>query len=95
MNKMEHLLICLAEEAAEMQQAACKALRFGLDDGHPDGQTTNAEDIMKEYTDLIAIMTMLFEAGIIKDFNMDRAIELKREKVLGYMDYARERGTLE
>ena len=94
MNKTEHLLVCAIEECAELQQAVCKALRFGLDDGSPDRQTTNAEDIMKEYTDLIAVMTMLLGEGIIQDYNIDRAIEAKCKKVLGYMEYARKRGTL-
>jgi hypothetical protein len=94
MNRTEHLLICATEECAELQQAISKALRFGLDDGSPDRQTTNAEDIMKEYTDLISVMMMLLEAGAVKDFNMDRAIEAKREKVIKYMSYAKERGTL-
>jgi len=94
MNKTEHLLVCAIEECAELQQAVSKALRFGLDDGHPDKQTTNAEDIMKEYTDLIAVMTMLIGEGLIHDYFMDRAIEAKREKVLRYMVYAKERGTL-
>ncbi len=33
MNKTEYLLVCLAEECAEIQQAVDKALRFGLDVG--------------------------------------------------------------
>lgn len=31
MNKAEHLLTCLAEECAEIQQAVSKALRFGVE----------------------------------------------------------------
>lgn len=94
MDKVEYLLTCLSEECAEVQQAVAKAQRFGLDDGHPDLQTTNAEDIMTELTDVIAVMTMLMEAGAIKDYNMDIAIEAKKARVLAKMEYSRERGTL-
>jgi len=48
MNKTEYLLVCLAEECAEIQQAVDKALRFGLDVGFPGGKTTNAQDISRE-----------------------------------------------
>lgn len=36
MNTTEHLLVVLGEECAEVQQNIAKALRFGLDDHHPD-----------------------------------------------------------
>ena len=94
MNRTEHLLVCVTEECAEITQAVDKALRFGLDDGSPERQTTNAEDIMAEYCDLIAVVMMLMEEGSLKDFNMDRAIEAKRAKVNKYLEYSKARGTL-
>ena len=94
MDKTEHLLTCLGEEAAEIQQAACKALRFGLDDGHPEKTTTNAQDIAKECVDIIAVMELLEENGVI---DIASAIHIKNEKkakILQYMEYAQRRGTL-
>jgi hypothetical protein len=69
MNRIEHLLVCVTEECAEIAQAADKALRFGLEDGSPERQSTNAEDIVKEYSDLVALIRMLFEEGVLKDYN--------------------------
>ena len=56
MNKTEHLLACLAEECAEVQHAVAKALRFGLDDGYPGAASTNAQDIAREFADVLAFM---------------------------------------
>lgn len=95
MNKIEHLLTCLMEECAEVQQAASKALRFGLDDGAPDSITTNADDITGECNDLIAIIEMLEEENIIIKKDHAKAIEQKKMKVRKYMEYARSRGTLD
>ena len=49
MNKLEHLLVVVNEECAEIQQATSKALRFGLYNGHPNKETMNEEDILIEY----------------------------------------------
>jgi len=40
----EYLLTCLMEECAEVQKAATKALRFGLDDRGPDEPFTLVSD---------------------------------------------------
>jgi NTP pyrophosphatase (non-canonical NTP hydrolase) len=94
MNRTEHLLTCLMEECAEVQKAAAKALRFGLENGSPDTQTTNAQDIAKECTDLIAIMEMLEMEHIIKAFRLFPSINEKKVKVNTYMEKAKEWGTL-
>jgi len=86
------------EECAEIQKAAAKALRFGLDDHAPNSSSTNAEDIAIEIIDLIAVVEMLEEEKIIpsiKDNDSLSLIEKKIEKVRKYMDYAKNRGTLE
>ena len=92
MTETEHLLVCLAEECAEIQQAVGKALRFGLQDSYKD--STPAEDIARECCDLIAVLEMLEELGAIKKSRTIRDIEFKMCRVRHYMDYARDRGTL-
>ena len=69
MNNTEHLLTCLMEECAEIQKAAAKALRFGLDDHAPDSGSTNADDISTEIIDLLAVIEMLKEENIISVIN--------------------------
>jgi hypothetical protein len=65
MNKVDYLLVCLAEEAADIQKAACKAIRFGLDNHHPDRKTTNKDDLIKEVMDLQALCLMLSVVGVL------------------------------
>ncbi|TAJ79070.1 MAG: hypothetical protein EPO42_06830 [Gallionellaceae bacterium] len=94
MNRTEHLLACLAEECAEVQHAVAKALRFGLDDGYPGAASTNAQDIARELNDVLAIVTMLEDEGIL-DCPADReAIEQKMARVGEYMGYAIQCGAL-
>lgn len=94
MNSVEHLLTCLSEECSEIQQAVAKALRFGLGDGSPITETTNAYDIAKECVDFLAVLEMLESTGVLKKLSTQELIDKKKLKVLSYMEYARERGTL-
>lgn len=92
MTETEHLLVCLAEECAEIQQAVGKALRFGLNDDYRE--TTPAEDIARECCDLIAVIELLEEAGVIKKTWSIQDIEKKKARVRHYMEYARDHGVL-
>jgi NTP pyrophosphatase (non-canonical NTP hydrolase) len=95
MNKNEHLLTCLAEECAEIQQAVSKALRFGLKGGYPGTDRTNADDIAAEITDLMAVISMCCDAKIIDEpVASKNAFDAKKTKVLHYMEYAESVGTL-
>jgi hypothetical protein len=95
MTEEEHLLACLAEECAEVAHRACKALRFGLDDVQEGHVLTNADRIYLEFHDLLAVMEMLEEAGILSPpLNPEGRIRDKKERVLEYMVYAGQRGTL-
>jgi len=95
MTEIEHLLICLSEECAEIQKAISKALRFGLDDGYPGGKTTNLEDIIKELNDLEGVLQLL-APKIFTFSNFSNSIEIakKKDKVKEFMEYAKKRGTL-
>ncbi|MDR1689831.1 MAG: hypothetical protein LBS21_14685 [Clostridiales bacterium] len=96
MNKTEHLLTCLIEECAEVQKEAAKALRFGLSDHAPDTpKVTNADAIAAECVDLAAIIEMLEEEGIIPALKSPEGMRLKKDKVMKYMKYAANRGSLE
>lgn len=95
MDIKEHLLVCIMEEAAEIQQAAAKALRFGLNDGYPCADTTNIEDLAHEITDLLAVVNLCEQYGI--DFpeigNPDDMAD-KQDRVNKMMGYAQDKGTL-
>lgn len=96
MNEQEHLLVCLAEECAEIQQAVSKALRFGLDDGYPGADTTNAEDIAREIIELSAVVDLCKAQDVFPQAKEAHTIySAKQKRIYEYMQYARETGALE
>lgn len=95
MTRAEHLLACLAEECDEIGKNCMKALRFGLADGYPGSNSTNAEEISRELTDLFAVMRMLVAEGIIPKPDLGGpAITGKQAKVEKFMLYAEGKGAL-
>ncbi len=98
MTGQEHLLACLIEECAEVSHRCCKALRFGIDDKDPTvtQATTERMLISSELDDLLAVVEMLYERGILKRNNSQaEAILAKKEKVLKFMTYAKAAGVLQ
>jgi hypothetical protein len=63
MNRTELLLVCLAEECAQVQHAIAKTLRFSFDDTFPGVTSANAQDIVSEFTDVLAVMELLEDIG--------------------------------
>lgn len=94
MNRKEHLLIKLSEECNELGKAVSKSLLFGLDDGYPESDRTNAQDIKDELNDLFAVAEMLCSEGL--DLKLDNEkIKAKKVKVERWMKYAQERKILD
>lgn len=83
-RREELRLVLLIEEASEVQKAACKAFRFGLDGGqHERGQ--NRRDLETECGDLCAVMDALAAAG---DISWARVLEARArhaEKLRRYL----------
>lgn len=93
----EHLLVTLAEEAAELQKVVAKALRFGLDDTWRDAEYTDSPRILilKELNDLMAVAEMLAQKDTLPWPLMDGdLIEAKKLKVRKFFSYSREQGRL-
>ena len=76
MNSKEHLLVCLMEEAAEVQKAASKLLRFGPCEYSPvdPEMIPNREALAREIYDLKTLVEMLKEQGIIGEYPNDSEI---------------------
>ena len=89
MNRIEHLLTILAEECAEVAKETSKAIRFGMNEVMPGQPLTNRERVLKELQDLWAAVEMLDLQQVDRE-----AIDRKKEKVLKYMEYSRQCGTL-
>lgn len=95
MTRDEHLLICLAEECAEVAQRVSKALRFGLSEVQKDQPLDNAERIVEEFHDLLAVATLLEASGILGHIvPTPSVVEAKRLKIERYFAISREHGTL-
>lgn len=105
MTEQQKLLIHLSEEAHEVSVAssalgirAIKAARFGMDEIQEGQDLTNAQRILKayyaaldEFTDLVAMMEMVFEGNpeITIPSHINRyKIQEKKLKVLEWAKYA-------
>jgi hypothetical protein len=90
-NCIEHLLVCLGEEGAEITQDVSKSLRFGLDDRNilnPTGPT-NRERLIEELNDLLGVASMLVDKGVLpSDWQDEEKQVAKKSKVTKFMRYA-------
>jgi len=93
MTNQEHLLACLSEECAEVIKNVNKALRFGLEDRHPDKTETNFELISHELNDVYGVIELLGEYGVCFTLN-SMQVDAKKKKVKRYMEYARSKGAI-
>ena len=94
MNKREYLLTKLIEECLEVAQRATKALTFGVDEVQPGQNLTNFERLNGEWNDLLATAELLTEEVDLELWRDVSLIRAKREKILKFMAYSRECGTL-
>lgn len=92
MNKTTYLLICLIEEASEVIQRVCKALRFGLEEKQPSQNLNNRERLEYELSDFMSTLQALDKEGlkVYPGPNVD-----KRLKIEKYMAYSQELRILE
>lgn len=65
MTLEEYLLVCLMEEASEIQKACSKALRFGLEHFWDKEGKTNRHAIEEEVADLSGIVERLQKHGTL------------------------------
>lgn len=96
MDRAEHLLVCLAEECAEVSQRVSKALRFGLDESQPGQSMDNRERIIEELQDLFAVVAILHGEQILPYLHVPPEItRAKRDKIEHFMAISREQGVLQ
>lgn len=94
MTRTENLLTILGEECVETAQRVSKALRFTLDEVQPEQDLTNAQRIVYEFNDIVAVMEILQEEGIFEKVIDRDAITKKKIKVVKYLSYSAEIGAV-
>lgn len=104
MNEREHLLTCLAEESSEIiteaaaiQKACSKALRFGESDVNFITNNPNVKEIVHEFIDLLGVMELLYDEGVLErptEEELKAGIKAKKDKVRKYIAVARRSGTV-
>ncbi len=88
MTRKEALLTILSEECVETAQRVSKALRFTCEEIQPGQDQNNAQRIVYEFNDILAVMEILQAEGIIEKVIDREAIDKKKEKVKKYLDYS-------
>lgn len=94
MNRSEYLLIQAGSECNEVAHRASKALHFRLKEIEPGQGFTNAQRLVGEFVDLLAVMEMLEEQGLVQiptGAELDSLIATKKAKVKKYIRYAAEK----
>ena len=71
----------LSEECAEVVVAVSKISRFGIDNFKPDKPKTNREHLEEEVGDVLAMIDILLEKGVISQSNLDIAKQAKKDKL--------------
>ena len=80
-NKEKEVMDILQEECAEVIQAVSKVSRFGIDNYKPGKPLTNREHLEEELGDLLAMVDIMKEMGIVSWGNMEVAKLAKIEKL--------------
>ena len=76
-DKIQQILDILQEECAEVIQNISKCRRFGLNNEYLKGSGTQQEQLAKEIGDVLAMVELLKEHGVVTQSELDLA---KRNK---------------
>lgn len=78
-SKQQEVLAIAQEECAEVIQAISKVFRFGIDASH--NGVTNREHLTVEAGDLMCMLDLMVELGMINELEMVEASANKRIKL--------------
>jgi NTP pyrophosphatase (non-canonical NTP hydrolase) len=80
-NQEREVMNILSEECAEVIQAVSKCHRFGLHNYKPGKPKTNCEHLEEEIGDLLAMVDILLDIGVVDQVSLDVAKKAKIEKL--------------
>jgi hypothetical protein len=81
-DKIREALIITQEECAEVVQAVSKVMRFGFDSCYPtEDSASTKECLTMEVGQLLCMVNILIEQGVIDEDAMIAAMEQKKVKL--------------
>jgi NTP pyrophosphatase (non-canonical NTP hydrolase) len=80
-EKIDEVMNILSEECAEVIQAVSKINRFGIDNYKPGKSKTNRQHLEEELGDLLAMVDILIELGVVDESSLQQAEVAKIEKL--------------
>lgn len=91
LTAVEHEMIsCASEEAAEIGMIIGKALRHGIDSCHPEpGSKPNRFEIAREIGQLIAVMQIMCDVGVVHMNDVEAGRLEKWDKIGKYLHHVR------
>jgi NTP pyrophosphatase (non-canonical NTP hydrolase) len=81
MDRIKEIMLILQEECAEVTQAVSKCFRFGLAECYPGTDTTNRDRLEEEIGDLLAMIALLEQAGVVSEAGLHAAFDNKIAKL--------------
>jgi NTP pyrophosphatase (non-canonical NTP hydrolase) len=79
--KIKEVMDILQEECAEVIQAVSKISRFGINNFKPGKPKTNREHLEEELGDMLAMIDILKEMGVVSGACLEEAKYAKIEKL--------------
>jgi NTP pyrophosphatase (non-canonical NTP hydrolase) len=79
-DKIRETLVITQEECAEVIQEISKIFRFGIDEMHKSG-VVHREKLNQEVGDLLCMIDLLVEQGLLNQQDLDAAKEKKIAKL--------------
>jgi NTP pyrophosphatase (non-canonical NTP hydrolase) len=80
-DKVLEALGILQEECAEVIQNVSKCRRFGLENEYLNGAGTQRENLEKEVGDVLAMIDILIDQGVLDSVTLDVARANKKQKL--------------
>ena len=80
-SQTKEVMDILQEECAEVIQAVSKISRFGLDNLKPGKPKTNREHLEEEAGDLLCMLQLMMEMGVLSEKKVYDAALQKRAKL--------------
>lgn len=80
-DKEKEVMDILQEECAEVIQAVSKCSRFGMDNCKPGKPLTNREHLEEELGDVLAMIDIMLEQGIVRAKQLEEAKLNKKYKL--------------